>query len=141
MNRITVMAIVVIMASMWEYSNAGIRISWMIDYLNVLRICQCLLYLHIMHLFFHYICIPIRFESRSIKWQKGHESDSVFDQANNGRGKKKTTRVWWRNPERYVKDLQCICHEIKLSFKHMTSFYYFVQFLTRDWSSILEIFL
>ena len=38
MNQITVMAIVVIMASIWEYSNAGIRISGIVEYSNALRI-------------------------------------------------------------------------------------------------------
>ena len=49
------MAIVVILASMWGNSNAGIRISRMVDYLNVFEnqyeYYQCLLYLHIMNLF------------------------------------------------------------------------------------------
>ena len=41
------MAIVVILASMWGNSNAGIRISRMVDNFNLFEI----LYLHIMNLF------------------------------------------------------------------------------------------
>ena len=35
MNQITVMAIVAMMASLWGYSNAGIKISSIVEYLII----------------------------------------------------------------------------------------------------------
>ena len=64
MNQITVMAIVVILASMWGNSNAGIRISRMVDYLNVFENqYKYIVFAYYEPLFFYYISIPIRVES------------------------------------------------------------------------------